>query len=247
MATCMIYMAAGNNRRFGSNKLLHVLDGRPMYLHVLERLAAAAREKEGRVLLVVTQYPEIMEQVKAMGGFEIPAEPLAGTRCEEEIQTRSCHLASKCMEKEQLWNQYQAGGACQSLYAVYSPQSRGGVSYTIRAGLEAARQVLPCCAGYAFFTADQPYLSAGTIRQFLDVMERELPPLGSICYDGRPGSPTWFAAEYAARLRALTGDTGGRRILKEYPDAVRYVQAASDRELWDVDLSKEVLFQERAE
>lgn len=31
----MIYMAAGNSRRFGSNKLVYLIDGKPMYLHVL--------------------------------------------------------------------------------------------------------------------------------------------------------------------------------------------------------------------
>ena len=34
----IIYMAAGNSRRFGSNKLFYELDGKPMYRHMLERL-----------------------------------------------------------------------------------------------------------------------------------------------------------------------------------------------------------------
>lgn len=34
----IIYMAAGNSRRFGSNKLFYELDGKPMYRHLLERL-----------------------------------------------------------------------------------------------------------------------------------------------------------------------------------------------------------------
>ena len=29
----MIYMAAGNSRRFGSNKLFYPIDGKPMYLN----------------------------------------------------------------------------------------------------------------------------------------------------------------------------------------------------------------------
>ena len=35
----IIYMAAGNSRRFGSNKLFYELDGKPMYRHLLDRLA----------------------------------------------------------------------------------------------------------------------------------------------------------------------------------------------------------------
>lgn len=34
----IIYMAAGNSRRFGSNKLFYELDGKPMYRQLLERL-----------------------------------------------------------------------------------------------------------------------------------------------------------------------------------------------------------------
>lgn len=33
----IIYMAAGNSRRFGSNKLFYELDGKPMYRHLLDR------------------------------------------------------------------------------------------------------------------------------------------------------------------------------------------------------------------
>ena len=34
----IIYMAAGNSRRFGSNKLFYELDGKPMYRHLLDHL-----------------------------------------------------------------------------------------------------------------------------------------------------------------------------------------------------------------
>ena len=34
----IIYMAAGNSRRFGSNKLLYELDGKPMNRHLLDHL-----------------------------------------------------------------------------------------------------------------------------------------------------------------------------------------------------------------
>ena len=34
----MIYLAAGNSRRFGSNKLYADLNGKPMFLHGMEAL-----------------------------------------------------------------------------------------------------------------------------------------------------------------------------------------------------------------
>ena len=34
----IIYLAAGNSRRFGSNKLLHITQGKPLYQHGLDML-----------------------------------------------------------------------------------------------------------------------------------------------------------------------------------------------------------------
>ncbi len=61
--TALIYLAAGNSRRFGRNKLLYEVDGRPMYLHLLERLMEIADADKRYELLVVTQYQEIRETV----------------------------------------------------------------------------------------------------------------------------------------------------------------------------------------
>ena len=58
----LIYLAAGYSTRFGSNKLLYEQGGKPLYRHVLDRLAAIV--EEGNLpcgLTVVTQYDEIAE------------------------------------------------------------------------------------------------------------------------------------------------------------------------------------------
>ena len=61
----MIYLAAGFGRRFGSNKLLCMIDGRPMYRHVLDRLADLVRKQPLPCdLTVVTQYETIRESLK---------------------------------------------------------------------------------------------------------------------------------------------------------------------------------------
>ena len=64
MKISLIYLAAGNSRRFGSNKLLYSLQGKPMYLHLLERLVRICARHSRWNVIVVTQYPEIMEVVK---------------------------------------------------------------------------------------------------------------------------------------------------------------------------------------
>ena len=64
----MIYMAAGNSRRFGSNKLFYELDGKPMYRHLLERLIEI-KDRYNKLksdspvidITVVTRYREILD------------------------------------------------------------------------------------------------------------------------------------------------------------------------------------------
>ena len=64
----IIYMAAGNSRRFGSNKLFYELDGKPMYRHLLDHLAEiknrynkSKSDSQTIDITVVTRYREILD------------------------------------------------------------------------------------------------------------------------------------------------------------------------------------------
>lgn len=80
----MIVLAAGNSRRFGSNKLLYEIEGSPMYAHILHRLEKVQKkinpyvpQKNGNVgtdekrialhISVVTQYEEIASAARDYG------------------------------------------------------------------------------------------------------------------------------------------------------------------------------------
>ena len=60
------------------------------------------------------------------------------------------------------------------LQTMFSPDSEKGISYTIRAGIEAAeKQNADACA---CFVADQPYLKEETAERFLESMEMQKAP-----------------------------------------------------------------------
>lgn len=63
----IIYMAAGNSRRFGSNKLLHIYEGKPLYQHGLDMLSDLCRNRPDCSFMVVSQYPEILEYTGKKG------------------------------------------------------------------------------------------------------------------------------------------------------------------------------------
>lgn len=115
---------------------------------------------------------------------------------------------------------------------IFSPDSPKGASYSIRAGLCGAE----AADAYAFFVADQPWLSGETAEAFLSGMEREEAPLGSVCFQGQPGNPTWFSGKFLPELLSLTGDKGGRAVLRRHEAQVRWFEVKEKKELKDLDL-----------
>ena len=67
----ILYLAAGSGRRFGSNKLLYPLGGRPLFSHGLDTLSAVAGERGDCTLTVVSRYPEILEAARSMGALAV--------------------------------------------------------------------------------------------------------------------------------------------------------------------------------
>ena len=214
-------MAAGNSRRFGSNKLLYLYEGKPLYRHGLELLLKLKQEMgEKLTVTVVTQYAEILEEVQDI--FE------------------RCGMAG--------------------MQAVFCEKSRLGASYTIRAGIEAVIAQDPVSGQtkegqsmigekdyLMFMVADQPHLTLDSVRKLIrTAVSREQSafsgPLAEECSrwetlslrcGSTPGNPCMFRADLIPELMSLTGDQGGRKVLKQR--ACKYVDILDKRELEDVD------------
>lgn len=62
----LILLAAGSSRRFGGNKLLAPLKGKPLYAWGLSALDKVCRERGDCTLTVVSCYPEIREAARAL-------------------------------------------------------------------------------------------------------------------------------------------------------------------------------------
>lgn len=179
----ILFLASGNSRRFGENKLLKELSGKPLYRHGLDTLAELVREREDCTLTVVSRYAAV-----------------------------------------------QAGAQALGVRAVDSSESEKGLSYTIRAGLDAL--TLQDGDFIVFVVADQPYLTQKTVARLLDAAEPGV-RMARVVFGERRGNPNLFCAAMAPALRALEGDEGGRELLRG-ADCV-LVQAGSERELYDVD------------
>ena len=188
--TAVIYLASGNSKRFGKeNKLLEIIETKPMYRYTLDHLISLCKENEAFEIIVVTQYPEIMDQIQ-----------------------------------------------CNLITTVFCPESKYGISWSIKAGIKAAKDA----DSYAFFVADQPNMKRETIEGFLSFMVDGSCELGCVRTEEELGNPVWFSKKYRKELLMLTEDQGGKKILKKHIEKARFFKVLEESELYDIDSPKEM-------
>ena len=208
MKYSLIYLAAGNSRRFGKNKLLVEWNGRPLYEYGLNTLKEAVKDRTDSEILLVSQYPNILQ-------------------------------------------------AHPEVVCVYSPKSTEGLSWSIRAGIECVlgreqkREQQQECRRLPdwqegdhwllFLTADQPLVEKETIQNLLlqaDNAERLTSGKTRIIrarYAGKEGSPVLFHASLIPELQQLSGDEGGRSVIRAHREEMAFVDVEDERQMADVD------------
>ena len=247
----IIYMAAGNSRRFGSNKLFYELDGKPMYRHLL-----------GRLIEIKDRYNNLenIRTNKRLDSDEIDTDTVIDTYIGTDIdlsknagkKTKNAKSSSTLVDITVVTRYREILDYCSSIpdcHAVLSPDSEKGISYTIKAGIMAVQEqkkqekssgVTHNSAEteeyYMFAVADQPYLKSQSVIKLMDkVFENtgdEQLAFSLRCGDD-VGNPCVFHSSLIPQLLSLEGDKGGRSVAKKH-DCV-YVDIADERELMDID------------
>ena len=185
----MIYLAAGLSSRYGSNKLLEMVDGKPMFSHVLDILTIMKEEEPHRYeLVVVTAYDEIEEYVK-----ELPVKVVR--------------------------NHHQELGA----------------SHSIKLGLEACGEIGQH-DHVMFAVADQPYVQEDELFGFIHMYKRSYKGIGCLSYRGVMGNPVIFQGKFVPELMELSGDVGGKTVVKAHPQEVYLYEAECEKSLQDIDV-----------
>lgn len=102
MKVSLIYLAAGNSRRFGANKLWYPLLGKPLYRHLLERLAEICERHEEWELVVVTRYERIFKELETF--------PARRVFSEESVQgiSRSIRAGLQAAPDADAWSFFTA-------------------------------------------------------------------------------------------------------------------------------------------
>jgi len=119
----------------------------------------------------------------------------------------------------------------QPVKRVINTNAVEGISASILLGVKAAEDA----HGYMFFTADQPYLTSKTIEAFVVGFRKSGKSIGAVANGETIASPTIFLSVYKNELLALTGDKGGKAIIKKYVKNI-YVHQVCSKELFDIDI-----------
>lgn len=183
----VIYMAAGNSRRFGSNKLLYMLDGKVLYRHTLDRLIELQTEvlETGRSntdpfdIIVVTQYEEIRKELE-----DLPVRSVFSLESRLGVSyTVKAGIAAAMSE---------AAAASDWLMFVVADQP-----YLSKGSLR------------TLFAAAQKY---GEAMKNDEAAPRTI----SLRCGQQAGNPCLFHASLIPELLELEGDCGGRRVRKRH-------------------------------
>ncbi|RHP32806.1 nucleotidyltransferase family protein [Lachnotalea sp. AF33-28] len=135
---------------------------------------------------------------------------------------------------EEILKEAEAAGAA----AVYNGHSDLGISHSIHLALNALEGF--ASDAFLFTVCDQPWLTAESVRALLDAFRKSDKGMACLCHNGVPGNPVVFDSRYKKELVSLTGDTGGKRILKAHPEDVLWVETPHNMELKDIDYPEDL-------
>lgn len=193
----IIYMAAGNSRRFGSNKLFYKLDGKPMYRHLLERLIEI-KDRYNKLKNTGTNKPLESDKMDADTVIDNYIGTDTGLSKKAGKKTKNAESNNPVIDITVVTRYREILDYCSSIpdcRAVLSPDSEKGISYTIKAGIMAVQEqkktgmhmwqssvwqkkpeknsgslhnTVETEDYYMFAVADQPYLKSLSVIKLID-------------------------------------------------------------------------------
>ena len=119
-----------------------------------------------------------------------------------------------------------------------------GISRSIRLGIHKLEQQCPEIDGILFMVCDQPWLKKRTLIRLLSEFSGGILAVSS---GKKAGNPVIFSDIYIEELSRLTGDMGGRHVLRRHMADVRFLEVDDSRELQDIDTREQLEMSERQE
>ncbi|WP_125140819.1 nucleotidyltransferase family protein [Clostridium transplantifaecale] len=238
----VILLAAGFSKRFGSNKLLHCIDGTPMYRYAVE---AAKEYQEGSPsqhqkpgngeavrLIAVTAYEEIGRELCSRDGFVPYGEPSECIALAENIAPAEYLEPAESMKTDGTMKPDESMKPDRRV--VFNRNREMGISHSIELGIRAAGAMADEDS-LMFMVCDQPRLAAGELFRLAEEFRQSKKTIACLSDGERTGNPAVFSGIYREELLSLCGDTGGKAVIKRHSEEVYLCPASNPAALEDID------------
>lgn len=144
----------------------------------------------------------------------------------EKINFHSVIVVTQYKEVEKLAKPY-------GYTTIINDMPQNGISESIKLGVSNT----DIDSNFMFFTGDQPFLTSEVIEKIMDVSDNQ--DIVVPRFLGKNKSPVIFGNVYRGELLKLTGDTGGKVIIKNNLDSIRYVKFSNGSDFLDIDTVEE--------
>jgi molybdenum cofactor cytidylyltransferase len=115
---------------------------------------------------------------------------------------------------------------------VLNPNWRSGLSTSLKAGLAASS---PRSHAALFLLADQPLVSAALLERLLHAYYGTTQGIVAPRFRGQQGTPALFDRRLFPALELVSGDSGGREVIRALPEQIVWVDMDTPKELADID------------
>mgnify|MGYP000038449423 FL=1 len=236
----IIYMAAGNSRRFGSNKLLHIWQGKMLYRHTLDMLSDIVSSRKINedinydiTLTVVTQYDRIIADLD--GRKDINTVFCGDSRLGASYTIKAGINSLMGRLKKDDW-----------LLFIVADQPYLSEK-TILKFIEAAEKKKNKKEFSSQDKKSEDYkllLTNGEKNNddYENILSEEKKSkdykVFSARYREKAGNPCMFSCGLIPELLMLRGDSGGRKVAKRHE--CFYIDVEDEKELFDIDSEKDI-------
>ncbi len=120
---------------------------------------------------------------------------------------------------------------------VENPDYALGQSTSMHTGLRSllADQPEQALDSVLFLLGDQPLITSDMIDKLIETREQSGKRIVVPLYQGQRGNPVIFSLDLAPELLQVSGDEGGRGVLKRHPDEIATLEMGTETANFDVD------------
>lgn len=225
-----VVLASGFSSRMGRSKLSLELGGRTFLQRAID--AASKARGVGRCLVVVR--PE--DEFQVPDAFRGPTSEFRAAPTNPGPRNLETSMNSEPSPRSEQ--------GTRNSELILNRHAAEGQSASIRLAAERLAAD-PGCEAAVFAVVDQPFLTPEVFERLVAAWRDGEGEILVSTFDGQRGNPVLFARRFFPELCQITGDVGGRDVIRRHPEAVREAAMPDPTAGQDVDTWEEFLDAQR--